>query len=81
VVDGAEVFVPLEGLIDLDAERGRLEKEIARLQQAVEATERKLGNASFVDRAPKDVVDREREKLASFKATIEKLKANVAHLS
>ncbi|MCX6134060.1 MAG: valine--tRNA ligase [Ignavibacteriales bacterium] len=81
VVDGSEIFVPLEGLIDLDAERGRLEKEIARLQQAVEATERKLANSSFVDRAPKEVVDREHEKLSSFKATIEKLRTNVEHLS
>lgn len=81
VVDGSEIFVPLEGLIDLGAERTRLEKEIARLQQAVEATERKLANSSFVDRAPKEVVDREREKLTTFKETIEKLKTNVEHLS
>ena len=81
VVDGSEIFVPLEGLIDLGAERTRLEKEIARLQQAVEATERKLANSSFVDRAPKEVVEREREKLAAFKATIEKLRTNVEHLS
>jgi valyl-tRNA synthetase len=78
VVDGSEIFVPLEGLIDVEAERSRLEKEIARLQQAVESTERKLANASFVDRAPKEVVEREREKLSSFKTTIEKLKANLS---
>ncbi|HTY35935.1 MAG TPA: valine--tRNA ligase [Bacteroidota bacterium] len=81
VVDGSEIFVPLEGLIDVAAERARLEKEIARLQQAVESTERKLANSSFVDRAPKDVVGKEREKLSSFRQTIEKLKANVEHLS
>ncbi|MBF8294514.1 MAG: valyl-tRNA synthetase [Bacteroidetes bacterium] len=81
VVDGSEIFVPLEGLIDVEAERGRLEKEIARLQQAVEATERKLANASFVDRAPKEVVEREREKLSSFRTTIEKLKTNLSQHS
>jgi valyl-tRNA synthetase len=80
VVGGSEIFVPLEGLIDLDAERGRLEKEISRLQQVIEATGRKLSNASFVERAPKDVVEREREKLASFQATVEKLKVNLTHL-
>ena len=80
VVGGSEIFVPLEGLIDLDVERGRLEKEIARLQQVIEATGRKLSNPSFVERAPKDVVDKEREKLTSFQATVEKLKANLAHL-
>lgn len=80
VVGGSEIFVPLEGLIDLEAERGRLEKEIARLQQVIEATGRKLSNPSFVERAPKDVVDKEREKLTSFQATVEKLKANRTHL-
>ena len=79
VVGGSEIFVPLEGLIDLDAERGRLEKEIARLHQVIEATGRKLSNPSFVERAPKDVVDKEREKLTSFQATVEKLKANLTH--
>ena len=81
VVGGSEIFVPLEGLIDLDAERARIEKEIARLQQAIEATERKLANESFVARAPQDVVEKEREKLASFRTTVEKLQANLIHLS
>ena len=81
VVGGSEIFVPLEGLIDLDAERARIEKEIARLQQASEAIDRKLGNESFVARAPKEVVEKEREKLASFRTTIEKLQANLLHLS
>jgi valyl-tRNA synthetase len=81
VVSGSEIFVPLEGLIDLDAERSRIEKEIARLQQAIDATERKLGNESFVGHAPSEVVEKEREKLVSFRTTIEKLQANLAHLS
>ncbi len=81
VVDGSEIFVPLEGLIDLDAERVRLEKEIKRLQQAVENIEKKLANAAFVDKAPNDVVEREREKLVSFGTTIEKLKANLGELA
>jgi valyl-tRNA synthetase len=81
VVGGSEIFVPLEGLIDLDAERTRIEKEIARLQQAMDATKRKLGNESFVARAPKEVVEKEREKLLTFRTTIEKLQANLVHLS
>ena len=81
VVNGTEIFVPLEGLIDLNAERTRLEKEITRLQQALEGVERKLNNASFVERAPKEVVEREREKQASFKTNIEKLITNLAQLS
>jgi valyl-tRNA synthetase len=81
VVGGSEIFVPLEGLIDLGAERSRIEKEIGRLQQAVDGTERKLANESFVARAPKEVVEKEREKLSSFKTTIEKLQANLVHIS
>ncbi|HAL55314.1 MAG TPA: valine--tRNA ligase, partial [Bacteroidetes bacterium] len=81
IVDGTEIFVPLEGIIDMEAERARLEKEITRLQQSLEAIERKLGNASFVERAPKEVVEREREKQASVRTTIEKLKENLTHLS
>jgi valyl-tRNA synthetase len=80
VVNGSEIFVPLEGLIDLEAEKTRVEKEVGRLQAAIEATERKLANKSFIERAPADIVEREREKLSSFKATVQKLKANLAHL-
>ena len=81
VVDGSEIFIPLEGLIDVDAERTRLSKEVERLRQAIDSTERKLGNASFVERAPNEVVDREREKLTSFKTAVQKLLANLEHLS
>ena len=77
VVEGAELFVPLEGLIDIDAERKRLVKEIARLEQLVEGIERKLGNAQFVERAPKEVVEKEREKQLSMKSNVEKLKKNL----
>lgn len=81
VVDGAEVFVPLEGLIDIEVERKRLEKEIARIQQSVVSISMKLENQSFVDRAPKEVVEREREKLSTFRTNLEKLQTNLRHLS
>jgi len=57
-----KVMVPLAGLIDVAAERARLDKEIARKQQEVERIEQKLGNQSFVAKAPADVVARERIK-------------------
>ena len=81
VVDGIEVFVPLEGLIDLNAERGRLEKEIQRVQQMLDAIEKKLGNSQFTERAPKEVVDKEREKQASFRSNLQKLKENLGQLT
>jgi len=80
IVDGAEVFVPLAGLIDIDAEKKRIEKEIARLKQAVESTTAKLANPSFAHRAPEEVVSKEREKLVTFQMNMEKLEANLAAL-
>ena len=81
VVEGTEIYVPLVGIIDLDAERKRLEKEIARLQGLVDGIGKKLTNASFVDRAPKEVVEKEREKQKNITMNMEKLKTSLAQLS
>jgi valyl-tRNA synthetase len=81
VVGDAEIFVLLEGLIDVNAERARLDKEISRLSGLIQSIENKLANASFVDRAPKNVVDKEKEKLANFTSSVEKLKKSLQHLS
>jgi valyl-tRNA synthetase len=81
VVDGTEIYVPLVGIIDLDAERKRLEKEIARLQGVIDSIGKKLTNVSFVDRAPKDVVEKEREKQKNMSTNIEKLKVSLEQLS
>ncbi len=80
VVDGKELFVPLEGLIDLDVERARLQKEIDRLAGMLQGVQRKLANESFVAKAPQDVVEREREKLDSFAHAMEKLEKNLEML-
>jgi len=80
VVDGGEVFIPLEGIIDLNAEHDRIQKEIAHTQAMLESTEKKLANDNFVKRAPKDVVEKEREKLENFIANLEKLKRNLKGL-
>ncbi|NQT35163.1 valine--tRNA ligase [bacterium] len=65
VVDEAEVYVPLAGLIDIDVERKRLDKDIARLQGVIRGAEAKLSNDKFINKAPEDVITHEREKLAS----------------
>ena len=64
--DGTELFMPLEGLFDLDRERERLRSEIERLGGQVEAAERKLANEDFVGRAPEEVVQKERDKVRAF---------------
>jgi len=65
VVDEVELFLPLAGLIDIDLERSRLDKEIDRLQKLVSGAEAKLANEKFVSNAPDKVIQHEREKLES----------------
>lgn len=66
--------------IDVDAEKARLGKEIARLEGEVTRAQAKLGNAGFVDRAPAAVVQQERDRVAGFAATLERLKSQLAQL-
>jgi valyl-tRNA synthetase len=65
--DGTAVFVPLGDTIDLGRECSRLGSEVDRLIRLVESQEKKLGNQQFVARAPSDVVERERQKLSTWR--------------
>jgi len=65
--DGTAVFVPLGDAIDVGRECDRLGGEVERLLKMVDAQERKLGNEQFISRAPADVVERERQKLATWR--------------
>jgi valyl-tRNA synthetase len=80
VVHGTEIFIPLEGLIDFEVERKRLEKEIQRYESMLADVERKLNDENFISRAPKEIVEKERQKYENFKLTIEKLRQNYAYL-
>jgi valyl-tRNA synthetase len=75
LVGNMKVLIPLAGLIDKDAELARLDKEMGRLRQDVERTEKKLSNPSFVDKAPAPVVEKERAKLAQANAALNDLSA------
>jgi valyl-tRNA synthetase len=71
--DGTAVFVPLGEAIDVGRECSRLGSEVDRLIRLVESQERKLGNEQFVSRAPSDVVERERQKLTTWREQCEVL--------
>jgi valyl-tRNA synthetase len=81
VVQGQELFVPLEGLIDIEVEKARLQKEIDRVSGLLKSVQAKLSNASFVEKAPKEIVEKEQEKLRAFTETLEKLQRNYAALT
>ncbi len=80
VVKGQEIFVPLKGLIDVEVERDRLQKEIDRLESQLKGVMAKLNNQSFVGKAPADVIGKEKSKQLNFQQTIEKLKINLEQL-
>jgi valyl-tRNA synthetase len=74
VVHGAEIFLPLEGLKDLDEERVRLASQAAKLLDDLEGVRRKLRNQDFLTKARADVVEKERQRLVQLEETLEKLK-------
>ncbi len=70
-------FIPLEGVIDTDAERERLSKRIAAAQQDLDRVEKKLGNSSFIDKAPAEIVEKERGKQRELSDVIAKVQAQL----
>jgi len=78
--NGVEIFLPLEGVIDLGEERARLGAEIERLAGQLAASQRKLANEAFVSRAPAEVVDKERGKAAALGEQAAKLREKLEAL-
>ena len=73
VIGEATIALPLEGVIDFDAERARITKEVARLDGEMKRLDGKLSNERFVANAPEEVVAEQREKLAEYRAQREKM--------
>jgi len=80
ILNGIEIILSLEGTLDKEKERERLTKEITRLNGQIEGVTKKLENPAFADRAPKDVVEKERSKLASFGDAKKKLEESLKGL-
>ena len=78
--DELEILVPLEGLIDVDAERSRLKKEINKLLSGLKAVETKLNNKKFVNNAPSSIVVKEREKKNQISSTLESFETQLKNL-
>ena len=77
VVSDVEIYIPLEGLIDLEAESRRLRKEIDKLQGLVANLNKKLSQESFIQKAPPKVVERERQRQDEYAGTLSKLEASL----
>jgi len=73
LVGELEILIPMAGLIDKAEESARLSREIAKLSKETERAESKLQNSNFIDRAPSDVVEKEKAKLSDLKNTLQKL--------
>jgi valyl-tRNA synthetase len=81
VTGDAEVYVHLEGVVDLAAERVRVEKEIGRAEKEIAFLRGKLGRPEFVEHAPPEIVARERARLTEQEAVRQKLAASLAALA
>jgi valyl-tRNA synthetase len=76
VITPVEIYLPLAGMVDLEQERARLEKELAEAESQITRLEKLLGS-DFAKKAPEAVVNKEREKLAAYKETAEKIQAQL----
>ena len=76
-----KMYMPLEGLVDIQAERARISKEQKRLQKDMDQVVAKLANAKFIERAPKDVVEETKKRREALKVSIEQLEEMLESLA
>ncbi len=80
VLNKATIILPLEGLIDLDAERQRLQTNLAKAQGELAKVQQKLGNVDFTSRAPEAVLEEHREREQNFSGEVARLRAALARI-
>jgi valyl-tRNA synthetase len=80
IVGGAEVYLPLEGLIDVGAELKRLQSELDEAREYLAESRSRLANEDFVEKAPREVVNRERERVARQSERVTRLEERIEQL-
>jgi valyl-tRNA synthetase len=80
ITDQAETYMLLEGVIDISAETAKLQKETAKLQTELKRVQNKLANRDFRERAPAEIIAKEKGKVQEFVARLEKIEANLKRL-
>lgn len=81
VLDFCDVFIPLEGIIDIEKEKARLDKELGEAEMFLSAVNKKLANKSFIDRAPAGIVRDEKQKALVLTDKITRIKENIKNLT
>jgi len=81
VVGGVEIYLPVAGMIDLEAERARLQKELEHIENGIARSQKLLSNEGFTAKAPAEVIQKEREKLTGFQEQAEKLRGRLETLT
>lgn len=80
IVGSAELYLPLEEMINLDEERGRLTKEIHKAKDELSRVQKKLGNADFLNKAKEEVVQKEREKADQYEEKLRTLNLSLERI-
>lgn len=81
VIAGIEVYLPLAGLIDVEKESQRLNKELENMDKEIKRVTGKLNNAGFLAKAPADVVEKEKAKAEELSGKMEAIKERLAYLA
>jgi valyl-tRNA synthetase len=81
VIDGAEIFLPLAGLVDFAEEKGRLAKEMNKVLDDLAFINKKLSNRDFLDRAPQEIIEKEKARVNGLKEKEARLQENIDRIA
>ena len=81
IFSGGEMYLPLAGIIDIEKERGLLEKRLKNVSEEISRIENKLSNRAFIEKAPEEVVLKERDKYKELTEQKSRIQANLSWLN